>query len=269
VPQRILDYVNWDAIYCAMRESPKRRRVIITKQLARICGVRKYMKLWKKQDSEACPRCGLPEDASHVWKCNGSGAKEIWDKAIGVLANWLSEASTDPDIEHAIISNLRRWREGEPPDISPGPLQVALSQQADIGWGLLIEGWCGIDWAECQQTHYQWVGSRKSGKRWACNLIKRMWDIGWTFWEHRNEVLHHQDYLASVVEEEKLNSCLQQLFHLATRDLKDTRDGYLVKGHVRKLLRKPEEYKKVWETRVKSALQAARTRRSNRYRDLG
>jgi hypothetical protein len=30
VPQRILDYVNWDAIYCAMRESPKRRRVVIT-----------------------------------------------------------------------------------------------------------------------------------------------------------------------------------------------------------------------------------------------
>jgi len=96
-----------------------------------------------------------------------------------------------------------------------------------------------------------------------------MWDIGWTLWEHRNEVLHHQDNLVSAVEEEKLNNCLQQLFHLATGDLKDTRDGYLVKGHVRKLLRKPEEYKKVWETRVKSALQAARTRRSNRYRDLG
>jgi hypothetical protein len=99
--------VNWVAIYCAMRESRRQRRAVITKHSAGMCGVGKCMKLWKKRALEACPWCGLLEDASQVWKGNGSGAKEIWDKAIGVLANCLSEAGTDPDIKLVIISNLR------------------------------------------------------------------------------------------------------------------------------------------------------------------
>ncbi len=87
-----------------------------------------------------------------------------------------------------------------------------------------------------------------------------MWDIGWELWEHRNDVLHQQDNLVSAAEEEKLNNCIRKLFQPATRDLKDTRDGYLVKESVRKILSKPEVYKRAWERRVEHTLQAVRAR---------
>lgn len=39
------------------------------------------------------------------------------------------------------------------------------------------------------------MGSKWSGKRWVVAVIKKMWDISWDLWEHKNHVLHKQDYI--------------------------------------------------------------------------
>jgi hypothetical protein len=38
--------------------------------------------------------------------------------------------------------------------------------------------------------HYINIGERKTGKRWISSLIKKLWEIAWDLWEHRNGVLH-------------------------------------------------------------------------------
>ena len=90
-----------------MRESPRGQRISITKHSARMCGVGEYMKLWTKRKPDACLLCGLPEDATHLWQCNVTGAEEVWSTALGRLAEWMSEVGTDLAIEHAILTNLK------------------------------------------------------------------------------------------------------------------------------------------------------------------
>jgi hypothetical protein len=57
---------------------------------------REMMKRWGKRTSAKCPRCDLDEDATHVWKCRGSGADEIWMKAMDKFKKELVMAHRRP-----------------------------------------------------------------------------------------------------------------------------------------------------------------------------
>jgi hypothetical protein len=78
--------VDWTAIGNAMKLIPRPRRVFVAKHVSGMCGVGRFMKRWKEWPSDACPRCGDPEDSSHVWTCKGPGTTELWDKAITDLS---------------------------------------------------------------------------------------------------------------------------------------------------------------------------------------
>ena len=45
-------------------------------------------------------------------------------------------------------------------------------------------------WSIIQARHYQDIKSRRTGERWASNLLKEIWNIHWNMWNHRNEALH-------------------------------------------------------------------------------
>jgi hypothetical protein len=75
--------VDWKNIGNAMKASTRARRVFITKKKAGMCGVGKFMKQWKEWDNDRYLRCGEQEDAEHVWRCRGTGTKEIWLSSLG------------------------------------------------------------------------------------------------------------------------------------------------------------------------------------------
>ncbi len=68
-----INSVNWDLIEVAMKESARSRRVFVSKHVCGMCGVGKIMKRWKQRSDDSCPRCGMREDAAHVWQCQGEG----------------------------------------------------------------------------------------------------------------------------------------------------------------------------------------------------
>ena len=45
-------------------------------------------------------------------------------------------------------------------------------------------------WSTLQSQHYRVIKSRRTGERWATNLLKQLWNIHWSMWNHRNEALH-------------------------------------------------------------------------------
>ena len=123
----------------------------------------------------------------------------VWDKAMQLLQAWMTSVHTDPDIRQAILARLQRWRNGTDNDIPmEGSMQYALAQQADIGWGNLLEGWISSKWALEQQTSYDSIHSRRSGTRWASSLLRRIWMISWEMWDHRNSILHQQENVLSL-----------------------------------------------------------------------
>jgi hypothetical protein len=69
----------------ACAEVSRGRRVFLSKHVSGMCGVGKFMLRWKEWDHDKCPRCGLPEDSKHVWKCANPQVVDLWDKAISFI----------------------------------------------------------------------------------------------------------------------------------------------------------------------------------------
>jgi hypothetical protein len=76
-----------------------------------------------------------------------------------------------------------------------------------IGWDYFIEGFIPATWIESQTQHFLSLNRLESGKRWASALIRKMWNIAWDLWEHRNSITHMtnqkiaSDLLTNVVND--------------------------------------------------------------------
>jgi len=126
----VVDLVDWKAIGQSMMGTKRSRRVFVTKHVAGMCGVSKFMYRWKQWDKDQCPRCGEPEDAPHVWTCKDSGARDLWDKAMASIELTLRRLDTEPTIRHLILLYLKGWQTNE--DITylpPRALEAAVQEQ--------------------------------------------------------------------------------------------------------------------------------------------
>jgi hypothetical protein len=52
----------------------------------------------------------MPEDASHIWICQGPGVENIWNASLHSLDQWMESVDTDPNISAAMLLFLRSWR---------------------------------------------------------------------------------------------------------------------------------------------------------------
>jgi hypothetical protein len=55
-----------------------------------------------------------------------------------------------------------------------------------MGWQAAFEGRWHQDWAAVQQKYYEYIGSRRTGKRWLVAVITKLWDVAWDLWMDRN-----------------------------------------------------------------------------------
>ncbi len=109
----VIKQIDWQLIGKSMRSIPRARQIFIMKHTSGMCGVGKFMKRWREWDQDSCPRCGMPEDAPHVWRCKGGGTAELWNKAVEDLTNTLRQLETDPTLQHIITLYLHSWWSGE------------------------------------------------------------------------------------------------------------------------------------------------------------
>ena len=63
-----------------------------------------------------------------------------------------------------------------------------MINQDKMGWDAAFEGNFSTAWIEVQQRYYEFVGSRRTGRRWLISLIKKFWEIAWDLWKDRNRV---------------------------------------------------------------------------------
>jgi len=164
------------------------------------------MRRWKQWETDQCPRCGMPEDAPHVWTCKDPGTQEVWSKSLADLEIFLRKWDTDPTILHLILTYLKSWQSGETISYQPPRyLEQVLKQQCIIGWHRFFEGWLSSQWEVVQQHYYSVIKSNKTGKRWVSAIIQKLWDTAWDLWEHRNGVLHKKENFVTKAMEVHLN----------------------------------------------------------------
>ncbi len=247
ISSEVINAINWDAIDMAMMETKRNRKVFISKHVSGMCAVGKFMQRWKMRSNSSCPRCGNHEDAAHVWTCHGQGADEVWERALSNLEGWFNSMQTDPDIQHIIIAYLKSWRD-DTSEISSNSfmLEEVLEHQSSIGWQRFFEGWTGIGWERAQQAYFTLIKSRRTGKRWVVALIKKMWDIAWDLWEHRNGILYQSSNVATDAELLNIDRSVRNNFTKLQNLLLPAHDKHLLSLALPRLLKKDKVFKEAW-----------------------
>ena len=185
--------IDWEAAgraYSSL-QFPRQRR--ITKFLSHQCATGKIMLRWKFWDHDKCPRCNNTEDNIHVITCPDPRAQQTWDTSISILQEWLTNYGTSPTLQDLLINRLNNLRvTSNLPNYEPSILSLHFSQEK-IGWFPAINGLLSTHWEATQQLYFRHIKSTKSGRTWVIALIKKLWQVSWDMWDHRNSVLHDNE----------------------------------------------------------------------------
>jgi hypothetical protein len=234
-----LEATDWSCVGTVMREVPRTRRVFLSKHVAGMCGVGKFMLRWKEWDHDNCPWCGSPEDSTHGWRCSGQNANEVWGRSLSALRNWMESIHTDPELSSLILTSLNKWCYAPPTGAHPLRLADLAQCQYTIGWGRFLEGWLSEEWQAIQQLYYDSLCMRRTGRRWTIALNKKLWDIAWDFWEHRNNILHEAENRPTTRDLQRLTQDITTTFHnLSTYILLPPHDMQLLQLPLMDLLQK-------------------------------
>jgi hypothetical protein len=160
----------------------------ITKRAARECGANAIMFQQKQRPNDNCPFCGESESVLHVYKCQDPKVKDVWRKCTYELETDLQHQQTDPDLILQLCQGLLQWQQGIVPDN-----YAYINQQTQIGWDGVLEGCLGNHWVDAQGQFYTNNSIQKSGAGWAELVIRKLWKIAWSMWEHRNTKEHSND----------------------------------------------------------------------------
>jgi hypothetical protein len=262
--QRALDYwrnksrfkgqlvkdLDWEAFGAAMKSVPAGMQRWISKTTSGFCAAGVMMHRRKERSSPACPRCGLREDVEHIWRCTHD-MSDLWQKSLDSLRHWLTEHGTHPDLRDIIIRGLNGWRTGSevPLSLQVPWIQEVITKQGNSGWRNFFEGFLVNEWRTAQDRFYSRTRSRQSPKRWLSALIRKLWQIAWDLWEHRNGYLHDREN--SIISTE-VNQNIVSQFDLGRRQL-DRSTRALFNQGCSAILRKPLDIRIAWLRRVQAA----------------
>jgi len=210
------------------------------------------MQQWKFRTTAQCPRCHNPlENKSHILKCPAPAASALWITSISHLKQWLREQMTHPALVTDLINGLQQWYEDD--NRQRQPLPTWQQEQRDIGWESAFGGWLSLQWRSEQEQYWSQICSQKSSKRWMSELIRKLWDIAWDMWEHRNEVLHHDPENRMSILESVVNDKIWHFYAIGTASLPCNAMGFLALPLEEQLL-KPLTTKTLWVESIEAAI---------------
>ena len=196
IPASATKYVAWESLGTAFSSLPTLRKIETVKWNTEFCATAKNLKRWKEQSHSTCPTCGVEEETTrHILQCPHPSARTTWNTSLNKLEAWLKQQLTAPDVTCIIIENLKAWRNGHLPVPYRGPhphLRQAQIEQTHLGWDAFLKGFTTVTWSNAQHCFYLHLDSKRTGKRWLSELIKKLWAIAWDMWRFRNGILHSQ-----------------------------------------------------------------------------
>ena len=95
----------------------------------------------------------------------------------------------------------------------------------------------------------EWIGSRQTGRRWMIACIKKLWEVAWDLWDHRNRVVHDQ---RDGVLDLKLRQEILLEFESGAAGLPRTARRMFAPGRAA-ILKYKLDAKQAWLIRVRSA----------------
>ncbi len=183
--------VAWDCAGRALRNLPFHQLRRTIKQATGFKGVGAMLARWYPGSDSSCPLCEAPvEDACHVIQCPDPRARKVWEASLTKLDSWMKDQRTNPLLRNALLVGLKSWANGDP-CTSRVP---AARAQSNIGWYNMILGFASPKWGDSQHAYFQLLQVDRTGNAWLTALLKKLWEVSWDLWEHRNGIKHAPDF---------------------------------------------------------------------------
>ena len=262
--------IDWELVGKAFKNLTFGKQRRVTKHAAGHFSCGKMMKIWQFQDHTECPRCPEQyEEPMHILNCPAPSATLHWETALTRLEVWMSTHYSMPAAQTAILRCLREWRHPDPrrhfaresvPQMFG--LRAAVLDQDDIGWYNFLMGRPSRRWRDVQQRYLEGLKRINTGKSWVQALIKKVWEVSWDMWDHRNKVRVNTVTRADLREIEHLNDQITEHFSEGTLGL-GPQDHHWFDKPLLHVLGYDLDHKAQWLESV----ELARTRFDNRHED--
>ena len=134
--------------------------------------------------------CGLsPETIQRTYQCSHKIIHGIWTASVDQLCKYIEARNTDPDIKIILVDTLL-YIVGERNDLPQSSNLTLHSKIICIGWTYIHLGFIPKSLACTQQTYFTHIGSRKTGLKWASQLITKIWKLVYSQWLHHSKLKH-------------------------------------------------------------------------------
>ena len=168
----------------------------------------------------------------------------------------MAENDSDPSIIPIICDSLKAWRNRERlPYPTQDTAQIvidAMVEQDSIGWYNMTNGFISKKWRIIQRAHLRDIGSMKSPELWTARLQRRIWEIAWKMWQHRNDFLHSDGRTIHFQESAAINQEIRNEYNSTGNGIPASYQ-YLFQGNIDHLLLQPIAARQEWLRNVWAA----------------
>ena len=218
----------------------------------------------KLRQHSTCPSCANPiEDLQHILTCPSTSTTSVRQGLLQDLQEWLKKSKTNPSLSTFIIEGLTHWFKHPNQRMNQryshlhqnSSLQHAFSNQISIGWYNFLCGFICKQIVHIQQEYLLHIGSKKSGSRWATNLISHVWNIIHKIWCHRNTIIHETNKIHSLSGLTPLQQSISLEYEKGYDQFPCSYSSYF-HHPLSFILSKPINYQKNWFLIIRSAREA-------------
>jgi hypothetical protein len=99
-------------------------------------------------------------------------------------------------------------------------MQKASKHQDLIGWTNFMIGRMAHEWEVAQQCYYDWLGRRKTGRRWLVAITVKLLNLSWDMWDHRNKILHSSNHPWKLIKVRQADIQIEEDYKCGYRNLR-------------------------------------------------
>jgi hypothetical protein len=212
-----IDNIRWRFHHLARAKQKESEQTILRKFNLDCWPTRYRDNKFYPHKASHCHSCLITtEREDHIICCHAESHKEIREKWLAKLLDFLSELHTPRSFRHCIYHHVEKWMEPlhknnyEPIDPT---IKLACQQQDAIGWRHFIRGRLSITWGTIINYHLAHNNiTDTNAENWGEQIASLNWDYVLRLWNTRNQELHGVD--KNEQEQRKKQYMISELRHI-------------------------------------------------------
>jgi hypothetical protein len=79
-------------------------------------------------------------------------------------------------------------------------IEQTLHNQQTLGWHLFFDGFIAQSWMATQQSYFEFLSKKTTGKQWLSRVITQLWEVTWDMWRHRMKIVDTIDSQSLIAQ---------------------------------------------------------------------